>query len=143
MKTYSAKTGEVERQWHVIDAADRPMGRLAVDIAKLLRGKHKPQFTPHVDTGDFVVVVNAARIVLTGRKASENVYRHSGWPGALKWITRGDELARKPEEALRRVVKGMLPHNRLGRKLLGKLKIYAGPDHPHAAQRPQPWSPAD
>jgi large subunit ribosomal protein L13 len=139
MKTFSAKPEEIERRWYVIDVAGKPMGRVATDIARLLRGKHKPIFTPHVDTGDFVIVVNAAQIVLTGRKASENVYRHSGWPGALKWITRGDELARKPQDALRRVVKGMLPHNRLGDSLIRKLKIYAGPDHPHEAQQPVAW----
>jgi large subunit ribosomal protein L13 len=139
MKTYSAKLEQVERQWLLIDAAGQSMGRLAVDVATLLRGKHKPIFTPHVDTGDFVIVVNASQIVLTGRKAGEKVYRHSGWPGALKYITRGDELERKPEEALRRVVKGMLPHNRLGAAMIHKLKIYAGPDHPHQAQQPVSW----
>ncbi len=139
MKTYSAKPEEIERQWLVIDAADKPMGRLAVDIATLLRGKHKPIFTPNVDTGDFVIIVNAARLALTGRKAAEPVYRHTGWPGALKWISRGDELARKPEDALRRVVRGMLPHNRLGDAMINKLKIYAGPDHPHSAQKPVEW----
>lgn len=139
MKTFVAKPGDIQRNWHLIDAAGQPMGRVASDIARLLRGKHKPIFSPHLDTGDFVVVVNADRVVLTGTKASEPVYRHSGWPGGLKYITRGDELARKPEEALRRVVKGMLPHNRLGRSLIRKLKIYAGPDHPHAAQKPVPW----
>lgn len=142
MKTFSAKPAQIERQWYVVDAAGRPMGRLAVDVAKLLRGKHKPIFTPHVDTGDFVIVVNAAQIRLTGRKAEENVYRHSGWPGGLKWITRGAELAKRPEEALRRVVRGMLPHNRLGRAMIRKLKVYAGSDHPHAAQKPVAWNPS-
>jgi large subunit ribosomal protein L13 len=140
MKTYTAKPQDIERKWHVIDADGKPMGRLAVDVAKLLRGKHKPTFTPHIDTGDFVIVVNAAKLVLTGRKAGENIYRHSGWPGALKWITRGDELAKKPADALRRVVRGMLPHNRLGDAQIGKLKVYAGPDHPHSAQKPEEWS---
>lgn len=139
MKTFSAKGEEVERQWYVIDAADKPMGRVAVDVAKILRGKNKPIFTPHVDTGDFVIVVNASRLVLTGRKAGERVHRHSGWPGALKWITRGDELTRKPEDAFRRVVRGMLPHNRLGDAMINKLKVYAGPDHPHVAQKPVEW----
>ena len=143
MKTYSAKPEQIERQWLVVDAAGRSMGRVAVDVAKLLRGKHKPIFTTHVDTGDFVIVVNASQIRLTGRKAGEKVYRHSGWPGALKDITRGDELERRPEEALRRVVKGMLPHNKLGDATLDKLKIYAGPDHPHAAQKPVPWENPD
>ncbi len=139
MKTFVAKPNDIKRSWHLIDAAGQPMGRVASDIARLLRGKHKPIFTPNVDTGDFVVVVNAEKVVLTGMKASEKIYRHSGWPGGLKHITRGDELARKPEEALRRVVRGMLPHNRLGRALIRKLKIYAGPHHPHIAQKPIPW----
>jgi large subunit ribosomal protein L13 len=144
MKTFSAKPEQIERKWYVIDAAGKPMGRLAVDVAKLLRGKHKPIFTPHVDTGDFVIVVNCGKLVLTGRKAGENVYRHSGWPGGLKWITRGDELAKKPTEAFRRVVRGMLPHNRLGDAMIMKLKVYAGPDHPHAAQQPVEWvNPAE
>jgi large subunit ribosomal protein L13 len=140
MKTFSAKAEQIERQWLVIDAEGKPMGRLAVEVAKLLRGKHKPIFTFHVDTGDFVIVINAAKLVLTGRKAGENVYRHSGWPGAIKSISRGDELAKKPEEAFRRVVKGMLPHNKLGDDMLDKLKIYAGPDHPHEAQKPVEWT---
>jgi large subunit ribosomal protein L13 len=139
MKTYSAKPEQIERKWWVVDVAGKPMGRIATDIAKLLRGKHKPIFTPNQDTGDFVIVVNASQLVLTGRKAGENVYRHSGWPGALKSVTRGDELARRPEEALRRVVKGMIPHNKLGDAVIGKLKIYAGPDHPHEAQQPVAW----
>ncbi len=139
MKTFSAKSEDIERAWFVIDGAGRPMGRLAVEAAKLLRGKHKPTFTPHVDTGDFVIIVNADKIVLTGNKASEKIYRHSGWPGALKHITRGDELERKPTEAIRRVVKGMLPHNRLGDAMIKKLKVYAGADHPHQAQKPVAW----
>lgn len=139
MKTYSAKPEQLERQWLVVDAAGKPMGRVATDIARLLRGKHKAIFTPNVDTGDFVIVINAAQVVLTGRKAGENIYRHSGWPGALKSITRGDELARKPNEALRRVVKGMLPHNKLGDAMIRKLKIYSGSDHPHEAQKPVVW----
>jgi large subunit ribosomal protein L13 len=142
MKTYSAKPEEVklQRRWLLIDAAGKPMGRLATDIAKVLRGKHRPIYTPHVDTGEFVIVINAAQVVLTGRKASEPIYRHSGWPGALKSVTRGAELARKPQEALRRVVRGMLPHNRLGDAMIKKLKVYAGPDHPHAAQKPEVYS---
>jgi large subunit ribosomal protein L13 len=142
MKTYSAKAADIERAWLVVDAAGLPMGRVAVEVAKLLRGKHKPIFTPHMDTGDFVIVINSSEIVLTGTgKAKEPVYRHSGWPGALKQVTRADELDRKPNEALRRVVKGMLPHNRLGAQLLRKLKIYAGPEHPHDAQMPVAWVP--
>ena len=142
MKTFSAKPEEIDRKWLVLDAAGKPMGRLAAEVAKLLRGKHKPIFTTHVDTGDFVIIINAKDMVLTGRKAGENVYRHSGWPGALKSITRGDELAKKPEEAIRRVVKGMLPHNKLGDAMINKLKVYAGPDHPHSAQQPVIWTGA-
>jgi large subunit ribosomal protein L13 len=139
MKTFSAKPAQVERTWYVIDAAGQPMGRLASDIARLLRGKHKPTFTTHVDTGDFVIVINSAQVVLTGAKSGEKVYRHSGWPGALKFLTRGQEIEKKPNEALRRVVKGMLPHNRLGDAMLDKLKIYRDSDHPHAAQKPVAW----
>ena len=142
MKTFSAKPEELERKWLVLDAAGKPMGRLAVEAAKLLRGKHKTIFTTHVDTGDFVIIVNASQLVLTGRKSGENVYRHSGWPGAIKSITRGDELKKKPEEAIRRVVRGMLPHNKLGDAMITKLKVYAGPEHPHAAQMPVQWTGA-
>lgn len=140
MKTFSAKPEQIERQWVVIDAAGKPMGRIAVEVAKVLRGKNKPTFTPHVDTGDFVIVINAAKIRLSGRKAGENVYHHTGWPGALKSITRGDELAKKPAEALRRVVRGMLPHNRLGDAIIKKIKVYAGAEHPHEAQKPVAWT---
>jgi len=143
MKTYSARPIDIEKKWLILDAAGQPMGRLAVEAAKLLRGKHKPMFTPSIDTGDFVIIINASQAVLTGRKASENVYRHSGWPGALKSITRGHELETKPEEAVRRVVRGMLPHNKLGDSLITKLKVYAGPDHPHEAQQPVLWTGAD
>jgi large subunit ribosomal protein L13 len=139
MRTYTAKPDEIDRTWYVVDVAGKSMGRVASDIARLLRGKHKPIFTPHMDTGDFVIVVNASQAVLTGRKAGENIYRHSGWPGGLHWITRGDELHRKPTEAIRRVVRGMLPHNRLGEAMYRKLKVYAGPDHPHGAQKPVAW----
>lgn len=140
MKTFMAKAQEIERDWWVLDAAGQPLGRVAAEAAKLLRGKHKPTFTPHVDTGDFVIIVNAAKVVLTGRKSQEPVYRHSGWPGGLKSRTRGEELAGRPEEAVRRVVRGMLPHNKLGDAMINKLKVYAGPDHPHSAQGPQPWT---
>lgn len=139
MKTYSAKPEEIERKWYVVDAAGKPIGRLAVEVAKILRGKNKPIFTPNQDTGDFVIVVNAAQAILTGNKAGEFVYHHTGWPGALKSITRGDELAKKPEKAVYRVVRGMLPHNRLGDATILKLKVYAGPDHPHEAQKPEMW----
>jgi len=142
MKTVYANEQTTVRAWLVVDAAGQPMGRIASDVARLLRGKHKTTFTPHADTGDFVIVVNADKVALTGRKSSELLYRHSGWPGGLKTITRGAELARKPADAFRRVVRGMLPHNRLGDQMIRKLKVYAGPDHPHAAQRPVAWTPA-
>ncbi|NUQ71131.1 MAG: 50S ribosomal protein L13 [Chthonomonadales bacterium] len=141
MKTYSAKQKDIEqRTWWVLDAAGRSMGRVATDAAKLLRGKHKPIFTPHVDTGDFVIIVNASRAVLTGNKGEERIYRHSGWPGALKSKSRAEELEARPEEAMRRVVRGMIPHNRLGDAIINKLKVYAGPDHPHQAQGPKVWN---
>jgi large subunit ribosomal protein L13 len=144
MKTYTAKPEQLERTWYVVDAANLPMGRLAADVAKILRGKHKPIFTPHCDTGDFVIVVNASQVVLTGTsKQSERIYRHSGWPGALKSISRAQELEKRPEEAVRRVVRGMLPHNKLGDATITKLKVYAGPDHPHEAQKPVAWTGFD
>jgi large subunit ribosomal protein L13 len=142
VKTYSAKPGEVQRNWWVVDASGKNLGRLASQIAVVLRGKNKPEFTPHVDTGDFVVVINAEKIAVTGNKTSRKIYyRHSGYPGGLKSETLGRLLERRPTEVLRRAVKGMLPKNRLAAKQLGKLKIYAGPSHPHVAQKPQelPW----
>jgi large subunit ribosomal protein L13 len=141
--TYSPKAAEIERAWHVIDAEGLVLGRLATEVASLLRGKHKPMFAPHLDTGDHVIIVNADKVVLTANKGeSKTVYRHSGYPGGLRSQTFGDLLARKPEEAVRRTVRGMLPKNRLGRQMIGKLKIYAGPNHPHAAQQPQPYDVA-
>jgi large subunit ribosomal protein L13 len=138
-KTWNAKPGEVERRWYLVDAEGKTLGRLATRIADLLRGKDKPQFTPHVDTGDFVVVVNAEKVAVTGKKLDEKIYyRHSGYPGGLRKRTLREELGRRPEEVLRRAVKGMLPRNRLARQQLKKLKIYAGPEHPHAAQAPEP-----
>ena len=138
-KTYSAKPGEVERSWYVVDATGQTLGRLATTIADTLRGKRKPQYTPHVDTGDFVVVVNCERIRVTGKKLDDKVYyRHSGYHGGLKHRTLAEMLERRPEEVIRRAVKGMLPRNRLGRAQLRKLKVYAGPDHPHQAQQPEP-----
>jgi large subunit ribosomal protein L13 len=138
-KTWNAKPGEIERRWYLVDAEGKTLGRLATRIADLLRGKDKPQFTPHVDTGDFVVVVNAEKVAVTGKKLDEKVYyRHSGYPGGLRKRTLREELGRRPEEVLRRAVKGMLPRNRLARQQLKKLKIYAGPEHPHAAQAPEP-----
>jgi large subunit ribosomal protein L13 len=137
MKTYNAKPGEVERRWYVVDAEGKILGRLATQIAEALRGKGKPQYTPHVDTGDFVVVVNAEKIQVTGNKLDQKMYhRHSGYPGGLRSRSLRDELDRRPTEVIRHAVKGMLPRNRLGRAQLRKLKIYAGPDHPHVAQAP-------
>ncbi|MCP3857484.1 MAG: 50S ribosomal protein L13 [Actinomycetia bacterium] len=139
MSTYTPKAGEITRSWHVVDAEDLVLGRMATEVASRLRGKHKPTFTPHQDTGDHVIVVNAAKVVLTAGKAERKmVYRHSGYPGGIKGETYADLLARKPEEAVRKSITGMLPKNRLGRQMATKLKVYAGPDHPHAAQNPQP-----
>ncbi len=137
-KTYNAKPGEIERLWYVVDAEGKTLGRLATQIADTLRGKRKPQYTPHVDTGDFVVVVNAEKIHVTGKKLDEKMYyRHSGYPGGLRKRTLREELERRPTEVLRKAVKGMLPRTRLGRAQLTKLKIYAGPEHPHDAQAPK------
>ena len=139
MKTYNAKPGEIERRWYIVDADGKNLGRLATQIADTLRGKTKPQYTPHVDTGDFVVVVNAEKISVTGKKLEEKIYyRHSGYPGGLKQRTLREQLERRPTEVLRLAVKGMLPKNRLAARQLTKLKIYAGPEHPHEAQAPQP-----
>jgi len=137
MRTYIPKPDQIDRQWLVVDASNQALGRLASEIARLLRGKHKASFTPHLDTGDFVVVVNAKRIRLTGKKLDEKkYYRHSGYPGGLRVETAREMLTKHPERMIRAAVWGMLPKNRLGRKLLGKLKVYAGPEHPHAAQQP-------
>ena len=139
MKTYSAKPGEVAREWYLVDAQGQTLGRLATQIADTLRGKRKPQFTPHVDTGDFVVVVNADKIAVTGNKLDQKrYYRHSGYPGGLRSRTLREQLDRRPTEVLRTAVRGMLPKNRLARRQLTKLKIYAGPEHPHEAQNPRP-----
>ena len=138
MKSYMARPLEVERKWFVVDAEGKHLGRLAAEIARILRGKHKPQYTPHVDVGDFVVVVNAERVVVTGKKAEQRVYRrHSGYPGGMKETSYSQMLARKPTEILRKAVYGMMPKTRLARQQFKKLKIYAGPEHPHAAQDPQ------
>ena len=137
MRTFSPKSTDIQRAWHVVDADGLVLGRLATEVARVLRGKHKPIFAPHVDTGDFVVVVNAAKVVITANKADQKtVYRHSGYPGGLKQQRYGDLLAKSPEEAVRRAVRGMLPKNTLGRNMLKKLKVYAGPEHPHQAQQP-------
>ena len=139
MKTYNAKPGEIERRWYVVDAEGKTLGRLATQIADALRGKTKPQYTPHVDTGDFVVVINAEKIAVTGKKLDDKIYyRHSGYPGGLKHRTLREQLERRPTEVLRVAVKGMLPKNRLAARQLTKLKVYAGPEHPHEAQAPQP-----
>jgi len=139
MKTYTAKPGEITRDWYVVDAEGQTLGRLATQIADTLRGKGKPQYTPHVDTGDFVVVVNAEKITVTGQKLDQKrYYRHSGYPGGLRSRTLREQLDRRPTEVLRKAVKGMLPRNRLARQQLMKLKIYAGPEHPHEAQAPKP-----
>jgi large subunit ribosomal protein L13 len=139
MKTFVATPANRERNWLVVDATGKTLGRLATQIADALRGKRKPEYTPHCDVGDFVVVVNAERIVVTGNKREHKLYhRHSGYPSGLRSRTLGDMLERRPEEVIRLAVKGMLPRTRLGRAQLRKLKIYAGPDHPHAAQKPEP-----
>ncbi|MFL5914635.1 MAG: 50S ribosomal protein L13 [Gaiellaceae bacterium] len=138
MKTYSAKPGEITREWYLVDAEGKTLGRLATQIADTLRGKRKPQFTPHVDTGDFVIVVNAEKITVTGNKLDQKrYYRHSGYPGGLRSRTLREQLDRRPTEVLRVAVKGMLPKNRLARQQITKLKIYAGPEHPHEAQNPK------
>jgi large subunit ribosomal protein L13 len=138
--TYSPKPGEVSREWHVIDANDIVLGRLASTAAKLLRGKHKPTFAPHMDTGDFVIVVNADKVAVTPSKLGEFRYRHSGYPGGLSRRTVGELLDTKPERLVELAVKGMLPKTTLGRRQLKKLKVYRGPNHPHAAQSPQPYT---
>jgi large subunit ribosomal protein L13 len=139
MKTWNAKPGEVERRWYLVDAEGKTLGRLATRVADTLRGKDKPQYTPHVDTGDFVIVVNAEKIAVTGKKLEDKrYYRHSGYPGGIRSRTLREELDRRPTEVIRKAVKGMLPRNRLARAQLTKLKVYAGPDHPHQAQAPQP-----
>ncbi len=138
MKTYVANPNDREREWVLIDANGLTLGRLATQIAEILRGKRKPEYTPHVDTGDFVVVINAEKIAVTGNKRADKLYyRHSGFPGGLKSRTLEEMLERRPEEVIRKAVKGMLPKNRLARKQLTKLKVYAGTDHPHEAQKPQ------
>jgi large subunit ribosomal protein L13 len=137
--TYNPKPGEIERHWHVIDANDVILGRLASHAAHLLRGKHKPQFARHVDTGDFVIVINAAKVAVSGNKLTEFRYRHSGYPGGLSKRTVGELLESKPERVIELAVRGMLPKTTLGRAQLKKLKVYPGPDHPHAAQKPQPF----
>ena len=141
MATYSPKASEIERSWHLVDADGLVLGRLATEVAGLLRGKHKPTFAPHIDTGDHVIIVNADKVVLTAGKAdSKLVYRHSGYPGGLRSETYGSKMARCSDQAVRDTIRGMLPKTRLGRSQIRKLKVYAGPTHPHAAQQPTPYA---
>jgi large subunit ribosomal protein L13 len=140
VRTFSPKDSDITRQWHVIDASDVVLGRLASQAAVLLRGKHKPIFAPHVDTGDFVIVINADKIALTGNKLEQKrAYRHSGYPGGLRAVGYAEQMEKHPQRAVEKAVRGMLPKNSLGRKTLRKLKVYAGPDHPHQAQQPVPF----
>ncbi|MGV9377463.1 50S ribosomal protein L13 [Nonomuraea sp. NPDC003707] len=140
MRTYSPKPADVQRQWYVIDATDVVLGRLASHVATLLRGKHKPIFAPHVDTGDFVIIINADKIALSGNKLEQKkAYRHSGYPGGLRSVSYGELMEKRPDKAVEKAVKGMLPKNSLGRKMAKKLKVYAGSDHPHQAQQPVPF----
>ncbi len=138
MKTYSLKVNDIQKKWYIVDAQGKTLGRLASQIAAILRGKHKPTFTPHMDMGDNVVVVNAEKVLLTGRKAEQKVYyRHSGYPGGLKTTSFSDMIEKKPTQVITIAVKGMLPHNRLGRKILSHLKVYSGTEHPHEGQNPE------
>lgn len=142
MKSYMQKTADVQRDWYVVDATDQVLGRLSTQIATLLRGKHKPTFTPHIDGGDFVVVVNADKVRVTGRKADQKMYyRHSGYPGGFKQVPYRRMLASHPDRIIRFAVKGMIPKTRLGRQIMSKLKVYAGPAHPHVAQQPKVYTP--
>jgi large subunit ribosomal protein L13 len=140
VRTYTPKPADVERQWHVIDATDVVLGRLASQVATLLRGKHKPIYAPHLDTGDFVIIVNAGKVALSGKKLEQKkAYRHSGYPGGLRAIAYSDLMEKHPERAVEKAIKGMLPKNTLGWQMFGKLKVYAGPEHPHQAQQPVPY----
>ncbi|MCY4175507.1 MAG: 50S ribosomal protein L13 [Acidimicrobiaceae bacterium] len=141
MPTYSPKASEIQRDWHLVDAEGMVLGRLATEVATLLRGKHKPTYAPHIDTGDHVVIINADKVVLTSDKAqAKQVHRHSGYPGGLRSESYGAKLARRPDDAVRDTIRGMLPKTRLGRSQIRKLKVYAGPSHPHTAQKPQPYA---
>ena len=140
MKSYIAKPADIDHKWYVIDAEDKTLGKIAAEIAIILRGKKKPIYTPHVDCGDYVVVVNAEKVAVTGKKENQKIYRsHSGYPGGLKETTLAELRAKKPEEIIRHAVKGMMPKGKLGRQMFKKLKVYAGPEHPHAAQNPEEW----
>ncbi len=141
MRTYMAKAQEIDRKWFVLDATNKPLGRLATEAARLLRGKHKPTFTPNMDTGDFVIIINADKAILTGKKLDQKImYRHTGYPGGLKQESYRRLMAEKPERAVEAAVRGMLPKNRLGRKMIKKMKVYAGPEHKHQAQQPEAWN---
>ena len=141
MKSYIAKPAEVERKWYVIDAEDKTLGKIASEVASTLRGKKKPIYTPHVDTGDYVIVINAEKVRVTGKKEEQKIYKsHSGYPGGLKETTLRELRAKKPEEIIRHAVKGMMPKGKLGRQMFKKLKVYAGPEHPHTAQNPEEWT---
>lgn len=141
MKSYIAKPAEVERKWYVIDAEDKTLGKIASEVASILRGKKKPIYTPHVDTGDYVIVINAEKVRVTGKKKEQKIYKsHSGYPGGLKETTLRELRAKKPEEIIRHAVKGMMPKGKLGRQMFKKLKVYAGPEHPHTAQNPEEWT---
>jgi large subunit ribosomal protein L13 len=140
VRTFTPKPGDIERRWHVIDASDVVLGRLATQSAVLLRGKHKPIFAPHVDTGDFVIIINAGKVALTGNKREQKLaYRHSGYPGGLRSVSYTELLDKNPQRAVEKAIRGMLPKNSLGRQMLSKLKVYAGPEHPHLAQKPVPF----
>ena len=141
MKTYSARPADVQRRWLLVDAEGKTLGRLATQVATVLRGKHKPIYTAHIDTGDHVVIINAARVVLTGRKAQDKRYfHHTMYPGGASWIKIRELMAKHPERVIERAVQGMMPKTKLGRAMLKKLKVYAGAEHPHAAQTPEPWA---
>lgn len=141
MKSFIAKPAEVERKWYVIDAEDKTLGKIASEVASILRGKKKPIYTPHVDTGDYVIVINAEKVRVTGKKEEQKIYKsHSGYPGGLKETTLRELRAKKPEEIIRHAVKGMMPKGKLGRQMFKKLKVYAGPEHPHTAQNPEEWT---
>lgn len=142
MKTFSARPTDIQRQWLVVDAEGKTLGRLATQVATVLRGKHKPIYTPHMDTGDHVVVINAGKVALSGRKAEDKRYfHHTMYPGGATWTSIQEVMAKHPERVVQRAVQGMLPKTKLGRAMIKKLKVYAGPEHPHAAQRPTPWNP--
>jgi len=141
VQTFMATPKDIVRKWYILDAANKPLGRVATEAARLLRGKHKPTFTPHMDTGDHVIIINCEQVVLTGNKAEKKMYyNHSRYPGGLKSMTYGTLMATKPERAMEKAVKGMIPHNRLGRQIFTKLKVYRGADHPHQAQQPEIWN---